>query len=152
VTGARRSELCGLKWTDIDLDDRRLTFRRAIVSGLDGRPVEKVGTKNRTVRTVWIDATTVSLMATYREAREADAADGTDIRMVAGRLGHRDASAPLDIYSHFLPERDREAADHLGDLVWPDKVDRAAHGAQRASSYRRRARFGRSSHVFVGRD
>ena len=39
---------------------------------------------------------------------------GTDVRTVAGRLGHRDASTTLRVYSHALPERDREAADALG--------------------------------------
>jgi site-specific recombinase XerD len=32
---------------------------------------------------------------------------GHDVRAVAGRLGHRDASTTLKVYSHFLPERDR---------------------------------------------
>ena len=39
---------------------------------------------------------------------------GTDVRTVAGRLGHRDASTTLRVYSHVLPERDREAAAVLG--------------------------------------
>jgi integrase len=39
---------------------------------------------------------------------------GHDIRTVAGRLGHADASVTLRVYAHALPERDRAAADALG--------------------------------------
>jgi integrase len=42
---------------------------------------------------------------------------GIDIRTVAGRLGHRNASTTLNVYSHFLPEADRDAADTLGRLL-----------------------------------
>ena len=42
---------------------------------------------------------------------------GTDVRTVAGRLGHADASTTLRVYSHVLAERDRAAAEHLGGLV-----------------------------------
>src|SRR5205807_9587071 len=42
---------------------------------------------------------------------------GHDIRTVAGRLGHAQPSTTLNIYSAFLKERDREAADDLGRLL-----------------------------------
>jgi integrase len=41
-------------------------------------------------------------------------AGGHDVRTVAGRLGHADASVTLRVYAHVLPERDREAAAALG--------------------------------------
>jgi integrase len=41
---------------------------------------------------------------------------GIDVRTVAGRLGHRNPSTTLNVYSHFVPESDREAATALGDL------------------------------------
>ena len=34
----------------------------------------------------------------------------------AGRLGHRNASTTLNVYSHFLAETDREAANVLGRI------------------------------------
>ncbi len=43
-------------------------------------------------------------------------ASGVDVRTVAGRLGHRDAATTLNVYSHFLAEADREAANVLGRL------------------------------------
>ncbi|MGH9154500.1 MAG: hypothetical protein ACRD1K_01280 [Acidimicrobiales bacterium] len=41
---------------------------------------------------------------------------GVDVRTVAGRLGHRNAATTLNVYSHFLVEADREAADVLGRI------------------------------------
>ena len=43
-------------------------------------------------------------------------AAGVDVRTVAGRLGHRNPSTTLNVYSHFVPETDREAADALGRI------------------------------------
>ncbi len=42
--------------------------------------------------------------------------EGIDVRTVAGRLGHRNAITTLDVYSHFIPESDSEAAEALGRL------------------------------------
>ena len=41
---------------------------------------------------------------------------GVDVRTVAGRLGHRNAATTLNVYSHFVPERDREAAEIMSRL------------------------------------
>ena len=40
-----------------------------------------------------------------------------DIRTVAGRLGHSDASLTLRVYSHVIEERDRAAADIMGRVL-----------------------------------
>ena len=42
--------------------------------------------------------------------------EGVDVRTVAGRLGHRNAATTLNVYSLFLPESDREAANVLGRI------------------------------------
>jgi integrase len=42
---------------------------------------------------------------------------GVDVRTVAGRLGHRNAATTLNVYSHFVPETDRQAADVLARLL-----------------------------------
>jgi integrase len=59
---------------------------------------------------------------------------GVDVRTVAGRLGHRNAATTLNVYSHFLPESDKEAADVLGRLV-------QTPGAGRGRSNRRVVRL-----------
>ena len=43
--------------------------------------------------------------------------NGVDPKTVANRLGHASPTTTLAIYSHFVPEADREAADLLGDLL-----------------------------------
>ena len=42
-----------------------------------------------------------------------------DVRTVSGRLGHRNAATTLNVYSHFVPQRDTEAAAVLGSLLPP---------------------------------
>jgi len=41
---------------------------------------------------------------------------GIDARTVAGRLGHRNPSTTLDVYSHFVPESDKSAAETMSSL------------------------------------
>ena len=41
-------------------------------------------------------------------------AAGVDVRTVANRHGHANATMTLNRYAHALPERDREAAEVLG--------------------------------------
>ncbi len=43
-------------------------------------------------------------------------ASGIDVRTVAGRLGHRNPATTLNVYSHFVPEADQQAAEALGQL------------------------------------
>lgn len=42
--------------------------------------------------------------------------EGVDVRTVAGRLGHRNAATTLNVYSHFVPEADRQAAEVIARL------------------------------------
>jgi integrase len=44
-------------------------------------------------------------------------AAGYDLAVVAGRLGHRDPTITLRVYAHALQERDRQAAQTLGELM-----------------------------------
>ncbi len=51
-------------------------------------------------------------------------AAGVDIRTVAGRLGHADASVTLKVYSHVVDEKSHEAASILGALLAPSPTNR----------------------------
>jgi integrase len=44
-------------------------------------------------------------------------ASGRDVRTIAGRLGHSDASTTLRVYAHMVEGRDQDAADFLGALL-----------------------------------
>ena len=173
ATGARRSELVALRWSDLDVGRASVTIRHGVVLGPDGL-VEK-GTKTHAVRTVSLDATTLAAVVAHQARADETAsffgttrgpasyvfsvepdgslpvrpdsmsrafrrlctkagvagvrlhdlrhyvatqllAGGVDVRTVAGRLGHRNPSTTLNVYSHFLPEADRTAAALLGHL------------------------------------
>ncbi|MGH9920157.1 MAG: tyrosine-type recombinase/integrase, partial [Nitrososphaerales archaeon] len=75
VTGARRGELCALRWNDFDVEGAALRIARAIALGLDG-PVERQKPKTRSsVRTIALDAGTIAVLELHR-ARCAERALG----------------------------------------------------------------------------
>ena len=175
ATGARRGELCALRWNDLDFEARTVTIERGVVV-VEGGVLERP-TKTHNRRTLALDDTTLELLAGHRQREqktavscggvlESDAfvfsrrpggtqplrpdnctwtfqkllrrtglsgfslkdatrhlaatrlvAAGVDIRTVAGRLGHARTSTTLDVYSHWQPGRDREAAAILGQLL-----------------------------------
>jgi integrase len=54
LTGARSGELCALRWADVDLAVREITFRATVYDG-GGKMVVKEGTKNHRQRTIALD-------------------------------------------------------------------------------------------------
>lgn len=175
VTGARRGEVVGLRWEDVDLTTGSVTIRRALIIVKGG--VQEKSTKTDRVRSVALDDSTVAMLATHRAEQEAAASAcggailpaswvfsprpgatepyrpdsvtwwfeklrrktgvtgfswkdstrhfsatqlvgaGVDPVTVAGRLGHSRVTTTLNIYSHALPEKDRDAAALLGGIV-----------------------------------
>jgi len=65
VTGARRGELCGLKWGDVDFRSRRLLIERSVVLGPEGALFEKQ-TKAHASRRIGLDTGTVELLRFHR--------------------------------------------------------------------------------------
>jgi len=174
LTGARRGELCALRWTDLDVAGRTLTIARSVYETEGGGWAEK-GTKTHQERTIGLDDLALAVLAKHRaqidelahglklevrpdgfmfsrspvgaepmqpdfvskvakkvatkagvdthlhalrhfSATQAIAA-GFDPTTVAGRLGHRDSSITLRVYSHVLEGRDRDLADALGKTL-----------------------------------
>jgi integrase len=100
MSGLRRSELCGLKWSDIDLDTRRLSVRRAVVI-VDGGPIRIKPPKTaRSRRTVELDAGTVVELRGWRRAQLEE-------RLRAGTA---------------WADEDWIVADELGQVLRPDRV------------------------------
>jgi integrase len=64
TTGARRGELCGLRWSHVDLPSGVLTYRRAIAQ--DGRHREEKDTKTHQQRRVTLDPETVAVLTEHR--------------------------------------------------------------------------------------
>lgn len=158
TTGARRSELCRLRWSDVDwesstlrirgtktetsyrtvsLDDvaylglelhRRRQAEWAAAAGTELDPDPYIGATDPEASTPYrpnsITQATRRLSkngVSPHRLRHFTATQmigaGADIRTVAGRLGHADATTTLRVYSHFIPERDKDAAARLGALV-----------------------------------
>jgi integrase len=75
TTGARRGELCGLRWSDVDLPGSVLTLRRAVAQ--DGRHREEKDTKTHQQRRIALDPETVRALSEHWErCRERAAAGG----------------------------------------------------------------------------
>jgi integrase len=64
ATGARRGELCGLRWNRVDLAGNAVLIDRSVVES-EGGLVEK-DTKTHQARRVALDGTTVALLAAHR--------------------------------------------------------------------------------------
>ncbi|WP_307831340.1 tyrosine-type recombinase/integrase [Nucisporomicrobium flavum] len=178
--GARRGELCALRWQHVDLDNSVVTLRRAISVGEDGELVEK-DTKTHQQRRAVIDSDTADVLAEHKRRWEQRAealsielspaafvfsaapdgstfpvpdtmtqrydrlakrlgidshlhtlrhysateliTAGTDIRTVAGRLGHGGGGATtLRVYAAWLSEADQRAASVLSGRMPPRPV------------------------------
>ena len=183
VTGARRGELCALRWSDVNWERRILTTARSLTA-IDGLASEGP-TKTHQRRDIALDDALLALLAKRRADQEAYAAmvgtalgsdpfilspvatgsspfmpdtltdyfkrtakqlgiathfhelrhfaataaigAGADVRTVAGRLGHADASVTLRVYAHALEARDRDLAELLSSTVLGN-VDSVSRG------------------------
>jgi integrase len=175
ATGCRRGEVCGLKWSDLqlDTDKPRVVIRRAVLDIARKRIVQD--TKTHAIRSVGLDDGTAELLRRHR-ARAVELTDaagvafdpddfvfpkkpgskeplppntvgqawrrlchevGVDARLhdlrhlqasllldageaittVSARLGHRDSSTTLRIYSHLMPGADQRAAAIVGSAL-----------------------------------
>jgi integrase len=135
TTGLRRGELAGLRWCDIDFDHGRLHVRQSIkndwaddagvavdpngyVLTLDPSGVKPMRPDALTQGFTRIcRATGVSLLTLRHFSASMLIGSGRDVRTIAGRLGHSDASTTLRVYAHIVEGRDQVAADILGGLL-----------------------------------
>jgi integrase len=82
VTGARRGELCGLRWSDFDPFAGTLSISRQVVI-IDESPVI-TRTKTKAARVLPLDEATIAMVAAHRE-RSAEKADEIGIELTAER-------------------------------------------------------------------
>ena len=94
TTGARRSELLALRWSDFDEGASRVTIARALVNSSEGFVVKD--TKTHAVRYVAVDPTTALALEGHRQrAINAAAACGTVLGPDAILFSHEaDSTAP----------------------------------------------------------
>jgi integrase len=94
ATGARRGEVCALRWKDIDLRKGQLTISRGLIEA-QGRVIEK-DAKTHAERRVTLDAGTVAVLEDHEKrsteiARECGAKLGIDAYVFSREV---DGSAP----------------------------------------------------------
>jgi integrase len=80
TSGARRSQLVGLRWSDIDFEARTATFARAVVLGPTSVEVRTTTKGNRTYR-ISLDPGTLAVLQDHRR-RAADVAAGCEAELV----------------------------------------------------------------------
>ena len=73
TTGCRRGELAALRWGDVDLAKALLTVRHSLAEDSDG--VYMKATKTNRVRTVALDAETITVLTEHRERAEKSAGE-----------------------------------------------------------------------------
>ncbi len=79
TTGARRGEMCGLRWLHLDLDKELITIRRTVSYDVSGGLIDK-DTKTHQQRRVVLDPETAAVLRDHRErARARAAAIGEDL-------------------------------------------------------------------------
>jgi integrase len=176
TTGTRRSQLCALRWSDVDDAASTITFSRSLVDGAPGvgivekpaktgqiwkvslapataarlegyrrvsaeraaavrtellsdgfvfavqpdgstpwRPDNVTTRCTRVRKKVWVDSTRLHDLRHYVATQLLGT--GVDARTVACRLGHANPNVTMTVYGHFLPEKDRAAADFLDGLL-----------------------------------
>ncbi|MBA2283082.1 MAG: tyrosine-type recombinase/integrase [Acidimicrobiia bacterium] len=94
ATGARRGEMCALRWKHVDFERRRLTIARGIVEA-GGKLIDK-DTKTHQVRTVTLDEETTAIVLAHHD-RCADLAEtcGTTLSPISHLFSHEvDFSKP----------------------------------------------------------
>ena len=69
ATGARRGEVCGLRWSDINLDAATASICRS-VAAVPGGTIEK-DTKTHAARRIALDASTMGVLSQHRALMEA---------------------------------------------------------------------------------
>lgn len=65
-TGCRRGEIVGLKWADIDFENRRLSVKRSIYKLSDGKAREKESKSKCSIRTISIPERLCKTLTEYR--------------------------------------------------------------------------------------
>lgn len=117
TTGARRGELCALRWSAIDFDDQSLTIAGAVVEGVRSKLYEK-DTKTHGSRKIAIDEFTSSELDHQRERCEKRAAEfGASLQRDAfvfspSADGSRPA-VPNDVTKTFMRLRKRVGLDSV---------------------------------------
>jgi integrase len=116
VLGARRGELCGLKWRDVDLDGGEVLIAGS-VARVAGRPLLDKDTKTHAKRRVAIGGETVELLKAHR-LRQAETALACGVSLPPDAyVFSRTADASRPISPEWITHRLQDLAAALGVRV-----------------------------------
>jgi integrase len=113
VTGCRRGELAGLKWSDLDVDKAALRIERQWVPGEGGQHLT-YETKTGKARTVYIGADGVALLERYRSAKALE-------------VGHDPDGWLLSYNGGTTPMRAKSMTEYVGRLAKELKIPAHLH-------------------------
>ncbi len=116
TTGARRGELCGLRWSDVDLDAATATFARSISDA--GGKVAVKDPKTHQARRIALDASTVDVLREHRRrveerSRLAGMVLGPGAYVWSQDLDGATPYRPDRVTGAFRSLRDRAALQHV---------------------------------------
>lgn len=111
TTGARRGELCALRWGALDLNGRTVTIAHNLVEGAEGRLVEK-DTKTHAVRRIALDTTTVEVLEAHRRrmqerARTCGSKIGEDAYVFTRSVDGSEPWVPNEVTKVFIALRNK---------------------------------------------
>jgi integrase len=113
VLGARRGELCGLKWRDVDLATGEVLITSS-VARVAGRPLLDKDTKTHAKRRVAIGTETVELLKAHR-LRQAEAALACGVSLPPDAyVFSRSADASTPVSPEWITHRLQDLATRLG--------------------------------------
>jgi integrase len=116
VLGARRGELCGLRWREVDLDGGEVLIASS-VARVAGRPLLDKDTKTHAKRRVAVGGETVELLKAHR-LRQAEAALACGVSLPPGAyVFSRSADASTPVSPEWITHRLQDLTGRLGVRV-----------------------------------
>ena len=113
-TGMRRSELCALKWGDVDLDLAVLYVNRTFAKAKNGEQI-KPDRITHVFKTIALALEMPDIH--FHNTRHSHAGMllkmGVHPKVVQERLGHSSIQVTMDIYSHVAPNLQKEAIQNF---------------------------------------
>ncbi|HEY5111507.1 MAG TPA: site-specific integrase [Acidimicrobiales bacterium] len=117
TTGARRGELCALRWSSVNFDDETLTIAGAVVEGVGNQLFEK-DTKTHGSRKIAIDELTVATLNAHSvrcelRAQKCGAELKKDAFIFSPDANGRRPAVPNDVTKEFMRLRDRAGLESV---------------------------------------